>query len=84
MSRGFQHDPIKEHAALTEVALDIGLWREAEAAAAHRIRALIAEGVRAGVIADHMGWSRATLYRWLAATPQPTRPKAKRSRSRAG
>lgn len=66
LSRGFQSDPIKEHAALIEIE-----QARVASADAHRhlgmvIRQAIDGGVRAQVIADHLRISRATLYRTLA------------------
>lgn len=67
VTRGFQSDPIAEHAALTEIAYEVGLWWKAEAEARRKVRKAIDNGVRARVIAEQLGWSRATLYRWLNA-----------------
>lgn len=86
MSRGFQPDPIKEHARLTELTHLMGLWAEAERQAAVDVQRAISEGVRSNVIAEHFGWSKATLYRWLAKHPpkqQPARTRKKQSRNRA-
>lgn len=66
MTAGYQHDPIAEHAIVTELAAAVSAWQtsEAEARAIAR-RALTTDGVRADVIADALGMSRSTLYRWL-------------------
>lgn len=66
MSRGFQPDPLKEHAALIELAALMSEWRKAEHDAKQYARNAIATGVRADVVADGAGMSRATLYRWLS------------------
>lgn len=65
MSRGFQSDPIKEHAWLLELTHEVSAWRNAEDRAAEALRRAMADGVRSQVIADHLGVSRATLYRWI-------------------
>jgi Homeodomain-like domain len=66
MSRGFQPNPIAEHAALTEISVAVTEWQRAEAEAKQLARSAIDSGVRAQVIADHLGWHRSTLHRWLA------------------
>jgi hypothetical protein len=71
MARGFQAAPIQEYASLVGIANCVATWQRAERQTARIIRRDIAAGVRAQVIADHLGWSRSTLYRWLDATPDP-------------
>lgn len=69
MTRGYQPQPIKEYAGLMSVAQVVALWQKYEAETARVIRREIAGGVRAEEIAKHLGWSRSTLYRWLAQHP---------------
>jgi Homeodomain-like domain len=79
-------DPITEYAALVEVTDALNHWSAAEDHARQLVKARIADGVHAATIAEHLGWSRATLYRWLAVTPLLVRPPLKRkyrSRNRA-
>lgn len=65
MSRGFQPDPVAEHAALVELAAAIAAWQTAEEHARTLAADALDRGCRANVIADALGMSRATLYRWL-------------------
>lgn len=67
MSRGFQPDPLVEHAALTEVAAAVQQWRDAEAQVRHVLRRALDDGARSQVIAEAVGMSRTTLYRWLSS-----------------
>lgn len=64
--RGFQSDPIKEYATLTELAVVIRQWQDGENAAKHAARRAIDDGCRAQVVADALGMSRPTLYRWMS------------------
>lgn len=86
VTRGFRHDPIKEHAWLTEIAVEHEAWRNAEGRTAEAVRRAIADGARAAIVAEHLGLSRATLYRWLAThkPKQPQRSGKSQSRNRAG
>lgn len=67
MTSGFQPDELKEHAYLTELAVLVRQWEDAETSTLAHVRSGIDSGVRASVICDHLGISRATLYRWFAA-----------------
>lgn len=67
MSRGFQADPIKEHAYLTEITAHQVAMREARNGLRYQCRRALDDGCRAQVLADHMEMSRATFYRWLVA-----------------
>lgn len=66
MSRGFQPNPIAEHAHATILAARLTEWRDAEQSARVSARDALAEGCRAATVAAALGMSRATLYRWLA------------------
>jgi len=65
MTAGFQADPIKEHAAMIELAAAINTWQDAE----QDVRAMATEAIQSGcrsqVVAGQLGMSRATLHRWL-------------------
>lgn len=61
----FRPDPIKEHAYLVELAAALHAWREAEANARELAHDALSEGCRADVIAEAVGMSRSTLYRWI-------------------
>lgn len=65
-ARGFQPDSIKEHAALTEVAAALKDWQNAEARTRRLAAARLRDGVRSHVLAEALGMSRSTFYRWLA------------------
>ncbi len=65
MTRGFQVDEAREARALERI---VEAQRAADDGRLHMlyvIRAAIDDGVRAQVVADRLGVSRATLFRWL-------------------
>ncbi len=67
MSRGYQADPLVEHAALTELAAAVRAWQDAEVEVREVIRRGLDQGARSHVLAEQVGMSRTSLYRWLAA-----------------
>lgn len=67
MSRGYQADPLVEHAALTELAAAVRQWQDAEELARSIAGRALADGARSHVVAKQLNMSRTTLYRWLAA-----------------
>jgi len=58
-------DPIQHYATTIEVAALRRRWATAERDLADLIRRRMNMGLRAQDAADMMGWSRASLYRWL-------------------
>lgn len=64
--RGFQPNELAEHAALTELAALVTAWQEAEQATRTAARRALDQGARANVLAEQLGMSRPTLYRWIA------------------
>jgi len=60
-------DPIQHYATTVEVAALRRRWATAERDLADLIRRRMDMGLRAQDAADMLGWSRASLYRWLKA-----------------
>lgn len=67
MSRGYQVDPIAEHTAATELAAAWQSWTDAENEARHAAQRALDSGARAHVVAEGLGMSRSTFYRWMAS-----------------
>lgn len=67
MAQGYQPQPRAEFAALTELAAALTDWQDIEAHTKAVCRHAINDGCRASVIADALGMSRSTLYRWMGA-----------------
>lgn len=66
MSRGYQADELAEYAALVELAAaDEAVKRAIEHRRTVIVRAM-EQGARSTVLAEHLGVSRATLYRMTA------------------
>ena len=65
MTRGFQSDPLFEHAALMELAALTNVADAAYDVVTSRIRIALDDGCRADVIAAQLGVSRSSLYRRL-------------------
>lgn len=62
--RGFRPDEIAEHAAVTELAAAVAVYREAGEHLAECIRCwALDDRVRARVVAEVVGVSRETVYR---------------------
>lgn len=74
MSKGFQPNPILEHAGLLEIAAAQADIEHATKERNALIEHYISQGVRAHVIAAQLRVSRATLYRMIAATTAPEAP----------
>jgi len=60
-------DPIQHYATAVEVAALRRRWATAEKDLADLIRRRMKMGLRAQDAAEMLGWSRASLYRWLKA-----------------
>jgi hypothetical protein len=73
VTRGFQPDPIREHAALVELAAALKAWQQAEQRTKNLAGARLRSGVRAQVLADALGMSRSTFYRWIGSRPTTRR-----------
>ena len=67
MSRGYPVNPVVEHAAAIELAAALQAWQDAENAAKHTARHWLGRGARSTPIAEQLGMSRSTFYRWLAS-----------------
>jgi DNA invertase Pin-like site-specific DNA recombinase len=65
MTRGFQIDEKREARALERIAKAQRVADDRRLHMLYVIRTAIDDGVRAQVIAEALGVSRATLYRWL-------------------
>lgn len=61
----YRPDPIKEHAYLIELSAHQRAARDAANGLRHQARRALDDGCRSTVIAEHLGMSRATFYRWL-------------------
>jgi transposase-like protein len=66
MSRGYQANELAEHAAGLELAAALHQWQEAEIGTKRVAQDALEAGCRVDVIAEAVGMSRRTFYRWIS------------------
>lgn len=65
MTAGYQPQPIREYAAVVELAAARRRMLDAESNLKRIATQAMHDGVRSATVADALKMSRATLYRWL-------------------